>query len=269
MSIDIFHSTSPFPFYLYPSLLTTITFQYEGDGVEVIQKNKRDKIKMCGVTGLITQPLKYQILQPLKSVIVRLYPWAIPKFFKEAANALSNQCIGLEDIVSNQKICLLMEKIQHNPSPLAIMSHVQDFFIELCLNNDNTESQRLIKVAYEIAQNPCGTIQEIGKKYSFSKRSLERHFLEIIGLSPKKFMLSARFQQTLKGLRKGTCWSSIANDFSYDQSHFIKGFQAFTGLTPQQFQLTNFPVKNPTECISFYQQEKHASEYTINLMMSR
>lgn len=270
MSIDIFHSVSPFPFYLYPSLLATITFQYEGGDVVVIQDNKREKIKMCGVTGLITQPWKYQVLQPLKTVIVRMYPWAIPKLFKVAANTLLDQSIGLDDIVSHQKIRNLEEKIQQDTSPLAIMILIQDFFIELCLNNDNTDCRRIIKVAHDIAHSPCGTIKEIGKKSGFSKRSMERHFLNIIGLSPKQFMLSARFQQTLKRIKKGENWSEIASDFNfYDQSHFIKGFQMFTGITPQQFLLTNFPVKNPYECISFYQQEKDAAQGTKNLMMSR
>ncbi|STX28493.1 transcriptional activator FtrA [Legionella beliardensis] len=268
-SIDIFHSVSPFPFYLYPSLLTTISFQYEGEPVVVSKENKSEKIKNCSVFGLITKPCKYQVLKPLKTVIVRMYPWAIPKFFKESAHVLSNQFIGLDDMVGSQKIGILEEQIQKDTSPFAIMTLIQKFFIELCLNNENTEFERIIKIVSEIAQSPCGTIQDIGKKYAFSQRSIERKFLGIIGLSPKKFMLSARFQQTLKSLKRGASWSSIASDFNfYDQSHFIKEFQAFTGTTPQQFLLINFPVKNPYECISFYQQQND-TEGTLNLMMSR
>lgn len=242
-SIEIITQHLLCPYRIYPSLFPVIGFQFEGKLALLNEGDKSEELKRSGITGLLTNHRDFKALQPsTKSVLIKMYPWGVPKFFKEAANVVSNQSIGLTDIVCRERISILEERIQLNKSPLALINLIQEFFVELYLaNNSKYEPKpRIINIAQEIARNPKRTIEEIGKTYGYSKRSLERHFLTTVGLSPKKFMLSARFQQTLKMLQKGACWSVIANDFNYcDQSHFIKEFQAFTGTTPQQFILNN------------------------------
>jgi AraC-like DNA-binding protein len=71
-----------------------------------------------------------------------------------------------------------------------------------------------------------------------TERQLQRLFLRDIGLSPKQFLRTIRFQEILRALPDGTPtrWADLALRFGfYDQAHFIRDFKAFTGETPSQW----------------------------------
>jgi len=78
------------------------------------------------------------------------------------------------------------------------------------------------------------TIKELEKKTGYSSRWLNMKFIERLGVSPKNLASIIRFRhyyETLCGNQK----LFVRNDFYhyyYDQSHFIKDFKRFTGLTP-------------------------------------
>lgn len=68
--------------------------------------------------------------------------------------------------------------------------------------------------------------------YGLSERQLRRLSHLYLGLSPKAFSSVLRFQSLLQGMREE---KSRWGDFYYDQSHFIREFKHFSGLTPQEF----------------------------------
>jgi AraC-like DNA-binding protein len=71
-----------------------------------------------------------------------------------------------------------------------------------------------------------------------SARTFERRFKQSIGLPPLLFARIRRFQHTLALLREGryTKLSDIAYAADYaDQSHYIRSFKEFTGISPLEF----------------------------------
>lgn len=74
------------------------------------------------------------------------------------------------------------------------------------------------------------------------RRSLERKFQQIVGISPKCFFKVYRIQKILKFLRKShePDIHDIIYTYGYfDQSHFIREFKSFVGLTPKQYLATS------------------------------
>ena len=87
------------------------------------------------------------------------------------------------------------------------------------------------------------TVKELEKKTGYSSRWLNMKFNERLGVSPKNFASVIRFKQYYEALVNGKEKAFFKNDFYelyYDQSHFIKDFKRFTGLSPTKLErLTN------------------------------
>ena len=67
---------------------------------------------------------------------------------------------------------------------------------------------------------------------------LERLFYTEVGLSPKTFIRITRFQEVFKKIRQQGVkdLTGLAYEYGYyDQSHFIRDFQAFSGVNPRKF----------------------------------
>jgi AraC-like DNA-binding protein len=68
-------------------------------------------------------------------------------------------------------------------------------------------------------------------------RTLERMFLNEVGIPPIKVIRFLRYRSALAGLRQGTCrtLTELAHSCGYaDQSHFIKDFGFFSGTLPSR-----------------------------------
>jgi transcriptional regulator GlxA family with amidase domain len=81
-------------------------------------------------------------------------------------------------------------------------------------------------------------VNELSQQNQINRRQLVRKFSTSIGLSPKQLSKTIRIQSTLKALlaKKPEKLTDVAYDNEYfDQSHFIKDFKEFTGLTPKEF----------------------------------
>lgn len=82
------------------------------------------------------------------------------------------------------------------------------------------------------------TIREAAKNIGLSERRFIQVFKNEVGLTPKLFSRIQRFQQTrsLIGSEASPSWSQLALDLGYfDQSHFIRDFVEFAGLTPTDY----------------------------------
>lgn len=63
-------------------------------------------------------------------------------------------------------------------------------------------------------------------------------FASEVGLTPKLYCRIRRFQQAREAVRNlgATDWTTVALDCGYfDQSHIIRDFQEFSGLSPTAY----------------------------------
>jgi transcriptional regulator GlxA family with amidase domain len=82
-------------------------------------------------------------------------------------------------------------------------------------------------------------IESLADDLGISLRKLDRVFNARVGLTPKALCRVVRFQQVLKMVERdqqSRDWAQLAVECGYyDQSHFIKEFSAFTGLSPTAY----------------------------------
>ena len=89
--------------------------------------------------------------------------------------------------------------------------------------------------------NSIGTkspFTDFTEQYKISERQFQRRFKNQVGISPKKFQRIIRFEKALDILTKSNYGqlTQVAYETGYvDQSHFIKDFSAFSGMSPYDF----------------------------------
>ena len=79
------------------------------------------------------------------------------------------------------------------------------------------------------------------------ERRLERIFSRYVGISPKAFARTIRFQNVLRNLETSTSYdlSDAAVSFGYyDQSHMIHEFREFSGMSPLGYFQSKHPMSD-------------------------
>ena len=96
-------------------------------------------------------------------------------------------------------------------------------------------SKALRTAHHMLDRNGAIRIGEIADHARLSVRQYERRFLEEVGLTPKTFARTRRFQRAFDAKRffPQRTWLSIAHEFGYfDQMHMVRDFQILGGDAP-------------------------------------
>jgi AraC-like DNA-binding protein len=83
-------------------------------------------------------------------------------------------------------------------------------------------------------------VQTVVEHTGYSHRRFIAQFRRAVGLTPKTYLRVQRFQQALVLAHDQATpdWSQIAAELGFtDQSHLIRDFKAFAGITPEQYRL--------------------------------
>ena len=80
-------------------------------------------------------------------------------------------------------------------------------------------------------------IEALAREVGWSRRHLERRFLEHVGVGPKDLANVLRFHAVYKRMRRSAAghYVSVIQDHYFDQSHFLKAFKRYTGITPRVY----------------------------------
>ncbi|MBO9727202.1 MAG: AraC family transcriptional regulator [Chitinophaga sp.] len=81
-------------------------------------------------------------------------------------------------------------------------------------------------------------VEALAASVFMSPRNFERHFLQTVGVSPKKFSRIVRFiaiKQQLKGSTNTPLLSLALENGFYDHAHLTREFSAFAGVSPTTY----------------------------------
>jgi AraC-like DNA-binding protein len=102
------------------------------------------------------------------------------------------------------------------------------------------EQHYAVSAALEMfGRNQAGpTVRDAAKYLGLSQRRFIQVFKAEVGITPKLFSRIQRFQQTRTFIQQNPSpnWAALALDLGYfDQSHFIREFLEFSGLSPTDY----------------------------------
>ena len=177
-----------------------------------------------------------RFLSEMKKLIIHFKPGGLFKVFQLPAYSFFDSSHDAAEWLGND-ICQLTESL-HGVSNAKTIECTNRWLIEKMENRK--KSNRCIDAAIDLIQKYKGniTMREVEEATYTTKRTLERHFLEQVGLHPKTFSRLIRFNHVIHFLQSNMNikWRQVANSFGYyDQSHFIHEFKSLAGKLPRDY----------------------------------
>ncbi|HKK89229.1 MAG TPA: helix-turn-helix domain-containing protein [Saprospiraceae bacterium] len=149
---------------------------------------------------------------------------------------VSNQIVYLEDVGKQVETKLSCE-ISQSKNFQDRVSLFKDYFQEKGKYTLNRKESN-ISAAFQYLGNNYRNPQVI-KNYAeiagFSSRTINRWFSTDIGIPPKKLSKIFRFHKALGKLHLQRDRSFYLDLGYYDQSHFIRDFKEYTGVSPEKY----------------------------------
>lgn len=166
-----------------------------------------------------------------------IYPYAAQRLFDHPATALSNQMIGLSDILG-QAGKTVEEQIMlapHNIERAEILARFLTLRAKGEFTMKDIPAVNVIKSI--IHKRGITTVKELANQSYLSVRQFERKFKQFSGFTPKLYTRIIRFQAAMDAYGKPRrSLTEVAYEAGYyDQSHFIHEFKRFSGYHPKTF----------------------------------
>lgn len=127
----------------------------------------------------------------------------------------------------------ISEDIVLNYNPEELVGYLNSLFLNM-IDLTDKEDKRLLSV-FNLIDNTDGiiSVKDLSLLVGLSDRHIRRRINELIGIGVKEYANIVRFKKTMKLIKS----DKNRYDAYFDQSHFIKSFKAYTGLTPSNIEL--------------------------------
>jgi AraC-like DNA-binding protein len=208
---------------------------YEGDHVV-------HALKGVTVAGPQSRPFAVDAWQP-RIVRVVIKSSGARSLLNVSPGELRDTQVSLEDIWGRGAA-----RLQHRLADAKGPGEIFRILGEALTAIASREHPRRPAVAEALAiasEQPGITVSELARRTELSPKRLIRLFTAETGLTPKLFLRIARFERLLAAVydEPSVDWASTAAEHGYfDQSHLIRDFRDFTGLTPTEYLVRRGPT---------------------------
>lgn len=180
---------------------------------------------------------------------IQFEPYAAPFLYGISAEGWADAVFDYSGHEATVQLHADLSKVSDPAEAPAILNR---YFYSLLKGKSENEIQKLHglrAILAEFDQSEAETgLAELLAANELSERSLERSFRQYLGLSPKEYLRHLRF---LKLIQINPELNRSGTDLTYelgyfDQSHFIREFKHFTGMTPGAYAQSLKPIAELT-----------------------
>lgn len=173
---------------------------------------------------------------------VRFKAGLVPKFIDAHAFDLISNQVDLKDVfIKGNDICDLISKKNNIFEQVHV---IESYFEGFEMKSISNLSKTLLAIIKDGGGNL--KVKNLSDLTGFTPRTLQRQFLQDIGLPPKLFCRILRIQSAIDLIitNKNLCFTDVALTLGFsDQSHFLREFKKSVNSTPSGFKSLNFSEK--------------------------
>jgi len=207
-----------------------------GSPYRLMSRTPPQQLPPAIVVGFQKETIPIGVDGTVQVVAARMFPWGALTLLKDEVRALTGQIKDLD--LSWDALARELKGHVTKGRYSAAWQSLQDYLLKKALAR--TYDAKLLQSAAKLLFHTRGQcrVEELADYCHTSVRQLQRHFEQAIGVSPKFYARTIRFEQAQRRLmfHPETDLTELAYDCGYfDQAHFIKDFRAFTGRTPSEY----------------------------------
>ena len=222
---------------VYPNGSMALAIHLKEPTLSFVLDDKLHTIRVPLLAGPYSRPFHIDPSRLTAVIGVLFHPGAARMFFPVPAHELHNVDIALSDILPGETDRLLNDVCSAGTE----RSQIQ--VVERYLTQKLKVAAPVppaVRYAVEQLSREGGVrcIRRIQSDIGLSHTRFIQLFREHVGLTPKLFCRVRRFHAVLGRIEKGITvnWAHLAADCGYfDQSHLIRDFRAFAGITPLEY----------------------------------
>lgn len=185
------------------------------------------------MVGAYSQPGLLDTSNAISVVGAHFHPGGAFAFLGVPADALHNLDVDLADIWPPHEASALRELLHAAPSPEAKFAVLERALLA------RLKRERSAAVTFAIRElRRARPVSEVARQIGTSQRTFINAFAREVGMTPKLYSRVRRFNRALRMVhrREDVDWTDVALACGYfDQSHLIRDFRAFAGLSPSAY----------------------------------
>jgi len=189
--------------------------------------------------GQITEYKDIYLINETALIIVVFQPAGINKLLGIPADELRDHIVETGEIFGKKGV-EIEERLAGETTVHDKLILLNSFFIDL-VSKRASENELFISASINFILKYKGllSIADLVKFTGYTERHIERKFMEQIGINPKKFASIVKLHSFLRYTNNRTndiSLTEIVYKAGYaDQSHLIKDFKKYTGMTPNLY----------------------------------
>ncbi len=216
--------------------LPQVRFFFQGGGTFSYGGAEPVRLPQTALCGPTTVAVRFNAEGPLRLFGAGLLPAGWAALVGAGASEFADAVTDLED-VAGPVARRALERMAEAKSHREIVAAADAFFLLLSMQAKPPPLWFTRAADEWLAGSINPDVNDLVAMTGMSARQIERLALKVYGASPK--MLSRKYRALQAAVRLGLDpdlgWETAAAGVFYDQSHFIRDFKTFVGMTPSQF----------------------------------
>ncbi|MCB9334716.1 MAG: helix-turn-helix transcriptional regulator [Flavobacteriales bacterium] len=222
-----------------------IIFELTGKSKYIFDNNSKKKIQKCSdvwFSGVLKDYIT--ISAECEEMMVLVFkPGAGFPLIHKSIDEYTNKVVPAQEVFG-ESILTLLSKLKEPTTPEEKFTEIENWIISQLKEDDFYTN--IIQYAINAITESSSyiNISALSKKLGYSQKQFIQLFKKYVGLTPKQFHRITRFNEILQSVenKKEVMWTTEATNCGYfDQAHFIKDFQSFSGLNPSKY-LKDFDI---------------------------
>ncbi|HEX7872873.1 MAG TPA: helix-turn-helix domain-containing protein [Sphingobium sp.] len=214
--------------------LAQIRFMLAGEGDYVFHDGRRAATPLCCMLGPTTAATRFQVAGPMRVVGISVLPLGWAALRAGDASLAADDVFDLSERFGGHWSTVHGEIDGMNDAE-GIAGHIWSFLRAQVRQPNVDDTEFLVAVECWLTDERSPRVEVLQEATGLSSRQIARLCNRFYGAPPKYLARKYRALRCALSLaRDNVEWQDLCDGAFYDQSHFIREFKHFIGLTPSQ-----------------------------------